>query len=88
MQRQKLFENLLSCSRASKHISPTIIFYCAPHKLLQTLEDLRFAIGDIEIVIERELTKVHEEIWRGPITLSVQKFEHPKGEFVVLFRIV
>jgi 16S rRNA (cytidine1402-2'-O)-methyltransferase len=63
----------------------TIIFYCAPHKLHQTLGDLKETIGDIHIVLARELTKVHEEVWRGKISEGLIHFSRPKGEFVILF---
>ena len=72
-----------------KKLSPnlTTIFYCAPHKLIQTLEDIRSSIGDIEIVIGRELTKVHEETWKGTVTAAIANFNSPKGEIVLLFRL-
>lgn len=60
----------------------TIIFYCAPHKLEQTLLDLKESLGDIDIVIARELTKIHEEIWRGK--LSEAQNRDFKGELVLL----
>ena len=75
--RLKLFQSL------PKDI--TIIFYCAPHKLTHTLEDLKTALGDIEIVIARELTKIHEEIWRGK--LSEAQSRAFKGEIVLLFTL-
>lgn len=65
----------------------TIIFYCAPHKLTQTLEDLKTVVGDIEIVLARELTKVHEEVWKGAISQAMNHFKAPQGEFVLLLRI-
>lgn len=65
----------------------TTIFYCAPHKLTQTLEDLKTVFGDIDIVVGRELTKVHEELWRGVVSAAISHFSHPKGEFVLLFNI-
>lgn len=63
----------------------TIIFYCAPHKLRQTLEDMKDALGNIEIVIARELTKIHEEVWRGKISEAILRYQPPIGEFVILF---
>ena len=46
----------------------TIIFYEAPHRLLATLKDLENTLGkERKIVLARELTKVHEEFWRGNI---------------------
>jgi len=63
----------------------TIIFYVAPHKLQQTLLDLKQSLGDIDIVIARELTKIHEEIWRGK--LSEAQLRDFKGELVILFHL-
>lgn len=65
----------------------TIVFYCAPHKLISTLKDLQQITGDIGITLARELTKIHEEIWTGTITDAQNHFINPKGEFVLLFRI-
>lgn len=65
----------------------TIIFYCAPHKLLTTLKDMRDNLSDIDITICRELTKVHEEVWTGSLTRAITKFSIPKGEFVLLLNI-
>ncbi|OGG29715.1 16S rRNA (cytidine(1402)-2'-O)-methyltransferase, partial [Candidatus Gottesmanbacteria bacterium RIFCSPLOWO2_01_FULL_46_9] len=84
-RRIKLFGNLLSIHRC---IDSTYIFYCAPHKIVQTLEDLKTVFGDIEVVLARELTKIHEETWRGTITTAMTTFGSPKGEFVLLFRAV
>lgn len=64
----------------------TIIFYCAPHKLLQTISDMKEVLGDIDIVIARELTKIHEELWRGTLSEAVNYFSNPQGEFVLLFQ--
>lgn len=75
--RKKIFQSLPK--------DTTIIFYCAPHKLHQTLEDLRDVLGDINIVLARELTKLHEEVWRG--TASEALARSFKGELVLLFSI-
>ncbi len=79
--RLKLFQEIPA------YTGMTIIFYCAPHKLAATLEDMKSTLGVIDIVIARELTKVHEEIWRGSISDAQKHFSTPKGEFVVLFNI-
>ncbi len=84
LQRLKLFNDIISVNR---FISSTYIFYCAPHKLVTTLEDMKMTFGDIEIVVARELTKVYEEIWKGTISETVSHFSNPKGEFVLLFNI-
>ena len=83
-RRVKLFEKLLSINRL---IDSTYIFYCAPHKLLRILEDMKEVFGDIDIVISRELTKIHEEVWRGSLSEALKYFSSPQGEFVLVFRL-
>jgi 16S rRNA (cytidine1402-2'-O)-methyltransferase len=63
----------------------TTIFYSAPHKLHRDLEEMNEKLGDIDIVIARELTKIHEEIWRGKISEAETYFQSPQGEIVILF---
>ena len=67
----------------------TIIFFESPFRLLKTLNELKNLFGDINIVICRELTKIHEEIRREKISQSLTHFEknQPKGEFTLLFNI-
>jgi len=68
------------------YMHSTFIFYCAPHKLIRTLHDLKSECGNTSLGIMRELTKVHEECWIGTINDAIQKFTHPKGEFVLVVR--
>lgn len=65
----------------------TLIFYESPHRLLKTLEAIREALGDLEIVVARELTKKFEEVVRGPVSAAVERFASARvqGEFVILF---
>lgn len=72
-----------------REIAPqlTTIFYCAPHKLATTLADLQSVLGDVGVVIARELTKVHEEVWRGKLSEARAHFNAPQGEFVLLINI-
>lgn len=65
----------------------TTIFYSAPHKLQRDLSEIEAKFGDIDVVIARELTKIHEEIWRGTISEAQKYFVSPKGELVLLFNI-
>jgi len=65
----------------------TIILYEAPHRLLETLEDLDQSLGSKRpIVIARELTKLHEEFWRGTLAEAVQYYQNhnPKGELTLV----
>jgi 16S rRNA (cytidine1402-2'-O)-methyltransferase len=86
-QRLKTFQSLLQCFKTLKQ-NPTYVFYCAPHKLIQTLIDMQAIFGDIPITVARELTKIHEEVWNGTISQALQKFTGPKGEIVLLFKHV
>jgi 16S rRNA (cytidine1402-2'-O)-methyltransferase len=65
----------------------TLIFYEAPHRLLQTLTDLAASLGeDRPIVLARELTKLHEEFWRGTLGDAIAHYQNhaPKGEFTLV----
>lgn len=85
LQRLKLFRHLIPINRL---IGMTYVLYCAPHKLTEVLTDMRQEFGDIELVICRELTKIHEQYWRGNIVDATNHFSDPKGEFVLLFRLM
>lgn len=67
-----------------KRENKTVILYEAPHKLLRTLEDILENIGNVDIAIVRELTKVHEEKAYGKISDLIEKFNEPRGEFVII----
>ncbi|WP_160677773.1 16S rRNA (cytidine(1402)-2'-O)-methyltransferase [Clostridium sp. C8-1-8] len=69
-----------------KDRSETIIFYEAPHRLLNTLDFLKECFGDRRISICRELTKLHEEVVRVNISEAIVYFtsKQPKGEFVLV----
>lgn len=69
-----------------KNARDTLIFYEAPHRLLNTLSFLLDNLGDRSIAACRELTKLHEEIFRGSITESINYFteNRPRGEFVLV----
>ncbi len=64
----------------------TLVLYEAPHRLLDTLADILDTLGDRPVAIARELTKVHEEMWRGTVSGARAHFaEHaPRGEFTLV----
>jgi 16S rRNA (cytidine1402-2'-O)-methyltransferase len=82
--RTKFFQNI---KKSQEAVKSTIIMFEAPHKLLRTLEDMHGVMGDIPIVVTRELTKIHEEIRREKISETLEHFKktNPKGEIIVLF---
>ncbi|MDU5107742.1 16S rRNA (cytidine(1402)-2'-O)-methyltransferase [Clostridium sp.] len=71
-----------------KNVRDTLIFYEAPHRLLNTLEYIKDNLGDRKIAVCRELTKLHEEIYRGKISDAINYFNEvrPRGEFVLVIQ--
>lgn len=67
--------------------SRTIILYESPHRLRETLQDLAKVLGsNRQIVLARELTKMHEEFWRGSVESAIELYTNnePKGEFTLI----
>ncbi len=65
----------------------TLVFYEAPHRLRAALDDMAGIFGDERLIaICRELTKLHEEIWRGPLAKAQQEWteREPRGEFTLV----
>ena len=76
-RRIRLFRSLRDRDEA-------LILFEAPHRLTETLADLRSALGDRRIVVCRELTKLHEEVFRGRISEAQERFREPRGEFTLV----
>ena len=62
---------------------PTIVFE-APRRLRSTLTELSRLIPDAHLIVGRELTKLHEQIWRGSPDEALRAFREPRGEFAIL----
>ena len=62
---------------------PVIVFE-APRRLTSTLTELSRLMPDARLIVGRELTKLHEQIWRGSPTEALNEFDPPKGEFALL----
>jgi len=67
----------------------TMVFYESPHRVLKTLKAMLEIWGDIPIICARELTKLHEEILRKPLSEQIQHFTQspPRGEFVLVINL-
>ncbi len=89
------FEGFLSVSKKSRreHLEDlvdekrTMVFYEAPHKLINTLKDLYKYLGDREISLVKEITKIHEQVIKTTLEQAQELYNEsnkPKGEFVLI----
>ncbi|MBI4233803.1 MAG: 16S rRNA (cytidine(1402)-2'-O)-methyltransferase [Chloroflexi bacterium] len=76
-ERQRLLAALVGEPR-------TLVAFEAPHRLRSTLEDLWETLGDRPIAVCRELTKLHEEVFRGTAQEALAHFTEPRGEFTLV----
>jgi 16S rRNA (cytidine1402-2'-O)-methyltransferase len=71
--------------RAVAHDERTTVLYEAPHRVRATVADLADACGgERRVAIARELTKLHEEVWRGTLADAEAAVAEPRGEYVVV----
>ncbi len=78
-ERRKLLENIANQPY-------TLLFLETPHRLISALNDLRQVLGNRRIAVARELTKMHEEIFRGALDDALLHFQQqpPRGEFTLV----
>lgn len=62
----------------------TIVVLESPHRLRAALNDILLVLGDRKVAVCRELTKVHEEVFRGRISQAIEHFAEPRGEFTLV----
>lgn len=64
----------------------TLVFYEAPHRIINTVDDMAAVFGDRKAVVTRELTKIHEEAIRGPLSKVLERLNSgpTKGEFTIV----
>jgi 16S rRNA (cytidine1402-2'-O)-methyltransferase len=77
VDRRRLFKSAFADHRTS-------VFFESPHRIPACLEDMLSIFGDRKIAVCRELTKVHEEVFRGTISQAIEHFNEPKGEFTLV----
>lgn len=77
--RRKKLENI-------KNDDKTTIIYEAPHRLITSLKEIQKELGNREIVVAKELTKIHETLYRGTISDVLTQIEEPKGEYIILIK--
>jgi 16S rRNA (cytidine1402-2'-O)-methyltransferase len=62
----------------------TIVVFEAPHRLTAALKDILEILGDRNIAVCRELTKLHEEVFKGRVSEAIEHFAAPRGEFTLV----
>ena len=62
----------------------TMVLFEAPHRVSATLEDISLVVGERPIAVCRELTKLHEEVFRGTAAAALEHFGAPRGEFALV----
>ena len=82
LPRKRGERNALLASLALEH-RPAIAFE-SPRRLQQSLIDILATVGDRRIAVCREMTKLHEEVFRGTVSEALEHFEHPRGEFTLV----
>jgi len=76
-QRQRILNSIVEGPR-------TIVAFETPHRLNEALEDIEEILGNRRISVCRELTKIHEEIFRGRVSQAREYFIEPRGEFTLV----
>jgi 16S rRNA (cytidine1402-2'-O)-methyltransferase len=78
--RKKWFEDL-------DRSASTVVFFESPHRIRRTLTEIKAAIGDCHAVICRELTKIHEQLVRGPISIVLEAQSLDTGELTIVLDV-
>lgn len=76
-ERSRLLESLADQPR-------TLVAFETPHRLVAALRDILDVLGDRRVAVCREMTKVHEEVFRGTVSEAVAYFDQPRGEFTLV----
>lgn len=76
--RRGMLQNIMA-------IEATQIFYEAPHRLEKSLQDILLVYGDVDVVVARELTKMHQELIRGTASQVIGRLQEEvvRGEIVL-----
>ncbi len=62
----------------------SLVIFEAPHRLADSLKDMLEMLGDRKVAVCRELTKLHEEVFRGTLGTALEWFVAPRGEFTIV----
>ena len=74
----------VSALRALARERRALVAFETPHRLRRALGDMLKALGDRRVAVCREMTKIHEEVFRGNIGEAIEYFQEPRGEFTLV----
>ncbi len=77
IDRRRLFESVRESPR-------TLVAFESPHRIQKSLQDLLATVGDRRMAACREMTKLHEETYRGTVSEAISHFTAPRGEFTLV----
>jgi len=75
-----------SSLREALYSAVPLVIFEAPHRLRATLTDLELIFGDRQLAVCREITKRHEEVFRGTASEGLEHFDLPRGEVVIVIQ--
>jgi 16S rRNA (cytidine1402-2'-O)-methyltransferase len=81
-KKKERIHKLTELSKASRNV----VLYESPHKLRRTLTDILEYMGDRDVAVVREITKIHEETVHLTVSGAIDKYDNPKGEFVLIIK--
>ncbi len=64
----------------------TLVCFESPYRVLASLEMMLEVLGERNVAVCREMTKLHEEIFRGSVSQAIKRFQKPRGEFTVVIQ--
>ena len=64
----------------------TIVCFESPYRVKDSLQAMLEVLGDRQVAVCRELTKLHEEVYRAPLSEAIAHFKQPRGEFTIVLK--
>jgi len=64
----------------------SIVCFESPYRVADSLSAMLETMGDRNVAVCREMTKLHEEVYRGPLSMAVKHFQKPRGEFTIVIQ--
>ena len=83
-RRKTQYQNLIEINKLN---AMTFIIFVAPHKLLKTLGEIKESLDDPNIALCKELTKIHQGVFRGKVSEVLKNLKTPKGEYILLLNL-